>query len=204
MPFIPAPGTIRVDTVGLLFGQRIENVWDVSTPDAIDAIKVQSAASDVSAAYVSHIVPLLSHMYSYILAESQDISVEDGVQGTHSPTSPVAGGSAEDSMPGGTALCVSLRTSRAGRSFRGRKFFSALARSQVVSNQVGASYANDFVTAVNQMIVDLAGLGWTLVIVSRQHNKVARTTAEVTPILTATVVDYNVDSQRRRLTGRGT
>jgi hypothetical protein len=69
---------------------------------------------------------------------------------------------------------------------------------------VGASYANDFVTAVNQMIVDLAGLGWTLVIVSRQHNKVARTTAEVTPILTATVVDYNVDSQRRRLTGRGT
>jgi len=203
MPFVPAPGVVQVNVVFQLFGQRVENVWEVVPTGTIDAPLLQDIADTFRTWVEDEYLPLISNDALFLLVEAKDVSEATGATAVSAPLAPVNGGSANASMPGGTSLAVSLRTALGGRSFRGRKYLFGLANSQVVGNQVGVSSANDFVGAINLLIGQLNTAGFPLVIVSRFANKVARTSAINTPVTVATLVDYNVDSQRRRLTGRG-
>jgi hypothetical protein len=60
------------------------------------------------------------------------------------------------------------------------------------------------VTALNNLISVLAAVDKLLVIVSRIQDHVVLTTAVATPVVNASYTDLFIDSQRRRLTGRGT
>lgn len=100
------------------------------------------------------------------------------------------------SSPGNVTLCVSLRTALAGRRFRGRKFFSGIPENATASNLIDSSLAGFVVTGINNLIGALAGNGFPLSIVSYIG-------PTVTPVETALVTDLFVDSQRRRLSGRG-
>jgi hypothetical protein len=74
----------------------------------------------------------------------------------------------------------------------------------VVGSTVTTSHANDIVAAYNQLLSPSPYVGtavWS--VVSTQHNKAPRTNAVVLPITNALCVDTTVDSQRRRLPGRG-
>lgn len=106
------------------------------------------------------------------------------------------GDQAQDGEPGCVAFCVSLRTAVSGRSTRGRKYFCGLGKGDVLGNEYNDSRVDDIVAAVNTLIGTLDGNGTPMVVFSP-------TLSVITPVLTASAVDRNVDAQRRRLTGRG-
>ena len=203
MPFQPVPNTIQCDILFLYFGQRVENVIHVEVPGGVDAPTIDDTAITVRDWVEDSYLPLLVTGVTFLGVEAKNLSIEGGGTSFANPTPPGTGGSAGEGMPGGTAFCISLHTAESGRSHRGRIFAFGLNRSQVSGNQLLVGYAGSFVSALNDLIALLITVDKLLVVVSRIADGVARLEGLTTPITTAVYTDLNIDSQRRRLTGRG-
>lgn len=195
MPSPIFPTAYQVEARGTLFGQLVENVWHVIGPDPFDP----TIAADVAATFQTG--------YANIYASlSQDIDLREifvhnlnGVvsgESTLAITPPAAGGIVEDSAPGNVAICLSLRTALAGRSTRGRKYLSGLPKGDVVGNTVNTVTVGNILVAISDLIAALLTNGTPLAVFSPTH-------LLLTQVSAVTAVDFNVDSQRRRLTGRG-
>jgi hypothetical protein len=100
-------------------------------------------------------------------------------------------------------FCLSLRTEASGRSFRGRKYVAGVPQTKVAGNQIVSAWAGDILTAMNDLIAVLSALNQVLTVVSRVADGIDRITAVTTAVANVTYTDLNIDSQRRRLTGRG-
>lgn len=131
-----------------------------------------------------------------------DMTVQGGPQ--HIDTINQAGTSASDEIGLNSPLVVSLRTQKRGRSYRGRVYISGM-NIDGISNavDVASGTASAFATIFAGLATALDALGFDVVVASRQHNGVPTNPAEVNEV-TAYIVDTHLDSQRRRLSGRGT
>lgn len=120
------------------------------------------------------------------------------------PDPPLDGNIATSCLPGNVAWAVKLLTGLTGRSYRGRSFFIGLAESSVSGNYIGQTTADAIVDAwVELKDVILPNLSAELVVVSRYTGGEPRVAGVATPVTTISYTDLVVDSQRRRLPGRG-
>lgn len=196
MPTPVFPTAYVVEVRGMLFGQLMENVWHVTGPDPFDA----TVAADIAATFQTGYTGILA-------ALSRDLFIREvfvhNLAGTASgeftlAISPAAQGEiVQDSEPGNVSICVSLRTALAGRSTRGRKYFSGLGKGDVIGNQWDGGRAATLLDAVEALRDNLVTNATPMSIFSPTNLTLVFVTA-------ATMVDLNTDSQRRRLTGRGT
>lgn len=115
---------------------------------------------------------------------------------------PLAGTGGSVQLPNNVTLCIKWTTENRGRSFRGRTYHVGLTESQVTDNEVVAVAMGQFTTAYGALLTDLATAGWPLVIASRYANNQPRITGVAT-LVTGFSIDPFIDSQRRRLPGRG-
>lgn len=116
---------------------------------------------------------------------------------------PLVGSAGADGMPNNVALVFTKRTALRGRSFRGRIYHPGLAESQVAGNQVLSATVTSLLAAYNLLKTLTVGAEtWPLVVVSRMHNGVVTNPGE-THAVTTIDTDGFIDSQRRRLPGRG-
>jgi len=191
MPTPVFPTAYKVLVKGLLFGVPIENVWYCQGPDPFDVGSADSIAAAFATAYGEIATPLSADI---TFTEIEVTNLGGTATGQHIVliTPPQAGGAGVGSEPGSTAFCVSLRTALAGRRFRGRKYFSGLAKPDVVGNMLDSSVAADIVAGVNNLVSALAGIGLPLSIFSTVGSTLV-------PVTTALATDLRVDSQRGRL-----
>jgi hypothetical protein len=114
-----------------------------------------------------------------------------------------------DPTPANVSLAVSFRTAGRGRSSRGRNYFVGFVDDQVTGNVVNNSDAVDIRNAYAALIAAAATANVSWVVVSRfsgvdADGKPIPRAAGVTSLINAvSLVDNDVDSQRRRLNGRG-
>lgn len=201
MPFVPAPGVVSYELRGNLLGQEVENVMYVQQPTGA----AQVAA--VAAAIESWIENTWSDLWSQdtewdeIYATVLTTDTSPAYSFPISPTIP--GQVASPSLPGNVSFCFSARTDARGRSSRGRLYAFGLAESTVVGNTFDAAFISGGLAALMALRSTLSGLEATPVVVSRISGGAPRVTALVRPIITWAAVDSTVDSQRRRLAGRG-
>ena len=195
MPTPLFPTAYQVETRGTLFGQLIENVYHVLGPDPFD-VTAAGQIADIFDTFLGSLTVNLSQDISFGEIFIHNLAL--GASGNFTlPITPAQQGQVvDDSEPGSVAFCVSLRTALAGRSTRGRKYYSGLPVGDVTGNMFDATRAAGLVASVNALISDLNGLGNPLCIFSK-------TIPALTTVTAATQVDLAVDSQRRRLTGRG-
>jgi len=186
-----------------LYGQQIENVHHVKYAGDGDAAELAAIADIYNTWEIDTLMPLLSSALTYRGIEVRDLAVPAGAIGVAVPEAPIDGSITEDSLPGGTAFVISLRSGLAGRSARGRTYVAGIPISKKTGNQVVGSFASDLVSAFNDLIALLEAAGHFLVVVSRFAELVERVVPATFTITTATAVDTNLDSQRRRLNGRG-
>jgi len=107
-------------------------------------------------------------------------------------------------MPSNVTFCVSLRTGLTGRSARGRFYAVCPATGDLdTSDTMTSGYASDIVAFLDAVKTLALSAGWTLVVISRQNAGVRLTTAVARAVTTVEATDLAVDSQRRRLLGRG-
>lgn len=131
-----------------------------------------------------------------------DMTAEGGAVNTFVSSTP--GNGAGVMVPIGSAVVVSLRTARRGRSYRGRCYVSGLrAALQNGPTDITAAESIALVGSFAALQTTLDTDGFDVVVASKQHNGAVTNPASLNEV-TAFVVDTHFDSQRRRLAGRGT
>ena len=204
MPFVPADNVIGVEMRMRLDSQRVENTlyfYKVTGWTAADVPVVFNALLVWWNTYYS--VPV-SNQLSLNEIKVTDLSSPTGFAfEIPTPTPKPTGDSAEPAAPNNVALCVSFRTGSRGRSARGRNYVPGIPKTAITANTVDALTVSGIAAAYNQLLTVADGLGADWVVVSRFTAGDERPAAVISFINAATVVDSTVDSQRRRLPGRG-
>lgn len=108
-------------------------------------------------------------------------------------------------LPANAAFCIKIATALAGRSYRGRWYTVGMTTGFLgaTSNQIASGTASAYITDLGALKTALTGAGSTIGVLSYATGMAWRTTAHFEPATGFVAVDLNIDSQRRRLTGRG-
>lgn len=202
--FIPTADTVKVDLSGRLFGQVLDNtLWYLHRAGAPSIADMVALGVMVNDYWEGNIVQWLSQDYSFLgcVVTLQTSVVSPAV---NVPVTGVSGTIAEDSMPGGTCLAVKFSTAGRGRSSRGRNYISGIPAVNTSGNQVSGVFAGNITVGYNQYFSSDIAADWMWVVVSHQTAGAPRAAGLPQEVINASVSDLNLDSQRRRLTGRGT
>lgn len=205
MEFIPVENTVEINVRFLLHTQQCENVLSFTRNEGeVNPDNMKTLAQALSAYWIANFIPYQSYQASLREIYVVDLNTDTSPTYTETAGLPVAGGNLGDAAPGGTTLCYSFRTAARGRSGRGRNYFIGIPKPQLVGNAVISTYADDVLSGYAGLVgPDSLAPGWTWCVVSRFLNGSPRTAGVVREIQAATLVNTYVDSQRRRLEGRG-
>lgn len=203
--FIPVPGTAKVAMVSTLNLQQMINTFHFKlTAGEWDAAGLNSLCEAVWNWYHDNIRPIQTNIAVMIRCTAVSLQSSTAASGAYSAT-PAAGAVSSPYVPNNVALVATLRTALRGRSYRGRFYLGGIPQAQLSgANYIADSYAATFRTAMLALMTDadIAALEATWGVVSLRHDNAARSTGVFTPITTVDV-DPTIDSQRRRLPGRG-
>lgn len=203
MAFVPTAGVVKVDMTFLLAGQQVHNTFMCSRAAPWTAAE-RTALADAVAAWwnTTAKVSFSSQMaLTQVTVTNQDAANAEQYVKIVSPA--VAGGAGAASVPNNAACCVTLRTALRGRNYRGRMYFAGIPTTSVTDSVTFLlAFISGVLTALSSLKTTIEGLGAVWVVVSKYFNKTPRAQGLVTPI-TAVAADTFIDSQRRRLSGRG-
>jgi hypothetical protein len=210
MPFVPVPQTVLAEVRMLFASQKIENtLWfDLGvTPGPTDMLAL---ANGLVSWWINDYAPLVSIGVQLREVVVTDESSATGPQVSFSPTTPAFGANTSAVKPSNAAATISFRTGSRGRSFRGRNYIPGLTQDTLSGNTLQNAFMDDAIAAYEQLLPGgTAEFPGTWVVASRFHGvdadkkPIPRTTGIATPITNVVIVDNTVDSQRRRLPGRG-
>ncbi|HEY9758798.1 MAG TPA: hypothetical protein V6C97_26760 [Oculatellaceae cyanobacterium] len=196
-------------------GQTLINRFHVvaasgGAPDASDCLAL---AQEFDAWRIANLRALQSASLQCVRVDAINLSAippGTGVQASWYPTATPGGSDIGVPLPGNVAFVVTLRTAKGGRRYRGRSYQGGLTNGMLLSpNVMTAAKVNAFVAAytalVNRLVTNTRfRLG--------VQSKMADIPYPAWPIdpwmhviepVTAITADSNIDSQRRRLNGRG-
>ena len=203
MPFVPTPDVAKVELRYTYQGQQCENTLFFIHNVGINLTDMEALAGAIAANYSTAIVPNVptSLILREIYVEDQSDASAPAV--TYTVGLPQAGTDGAPAAPNNVTLCVSFRTVGRGRSSRGRNYILGITENEVDNNTVSPLAWLPWFD-LYQEFLDFGPLGpWTWGVLSTISGGVPRTVGLFQPITAFTVVDATVDSQRRRLPGRG-
>lgn len=204
-PFIPAPHCATVELIYGVYSQVIENVFAVQSNAAFSASDLTALRTcfnnwDAAQWYNARSVSVLLTRIRTKALDSSGSPMED-----YALPTPRGGTGSTAPAPLNVTFCYKLSTGLAGRSQRGRLYMPGISTGSLNGNQIIAAHADSFLTRLNSLPAALtaANPNWKWGVLSYRADKTWRSVAQFTPITTAVYTDLNIDSQRRRLTGRG-
>jgi len=202
MPFVPTPNVAQVQMRYTYQGQQVMNTLYFDFGAGFDTTQMQALASFLVGSYASETAP--ESPASLILREVQvtDWTTETSPSITYNTGLPLIGGTGQPAAPSNVSLTVSFRTEGRGRSSRGRNYLLGIQEAEVDNNVVGSAFSNRWTSFLNTLI-DPGPPECIWVVVSTIEDGLPRAAGLVQPVSTFVFVDMTVDSQRRRLPGRG-
>lgn len=207
MTFHPVPNAALCRIVMSFRGQlSINDLWFASNVGAPTQTGVFQLGQDVYTKWAAGPLSLLSSDISLSYVITTDMTAFESWQGVFA--GPPAVGAAGDAMPNNVAFVASLRTGMSGRAKRGRIYLPAIPRSVVAENDVIASFIADMSISLNGFVGDGAvSVGWELAVAHRRTTVLDEVVwlpeGQTFPVQFIAFTDTVVDSQRRRLPGRG-
>lgn len=188
-------GVLRMSAQGNVF----ENTFSLQTTTGLHPSGAQLAAlaADWWTVNGPSIQSYMSSNVTFLSVTIRDLNDSSGAEGTFTIPVNTFGSVGSDAVPYNAAAVISWRSAFVGRRGRGRWYATGIAEAQVSGNTLSATLQT-LLLAAGVVINSYTGTGdipATPVIASR--------VAHLLYDITAVVVDSFVDSQRRRLTGRG-
>lgn len=203
MQFIPFDRVAKLEAIFLADSQRVENVhhfWFETAPTQDD---LEELAASYKTWWTTELGPHLSSALSLQLVKVTDLTIEDGMSIEYATGLPVSGSAASPMLPNNVTIALKWTTGRAGRSYRGRTYILGLREDIVSANLIDTVYGGQLVTAYQNLVVrNLSVNDAVMVVASRFNNNLPRVTGLAT-VVTNCSLDRGIDSQRRRLPGRG-
>ena len=212
MAFVPVPNTALVESVYMLDGQIVENTVYMTSVDPPTITTLAEMIEFVNLTIREQLIPSLVSAIQLLRVVGTLIDVLDGLVYVSTTSLPLSGGDTSAPLPSNTTVCCSLRTDHSGRSFRGRNYIPGMPDAAVTFNTVSVDFRNNVNHYFDVLRSGASELGWHHTVVSRfsgftivSGKKVPtpRVTGIATPVVNTLFVDNTIDSQRRRLPGRG-
>jgi len=201
-PYIPVEDTAEVRMAYVTLGGVANNVINFRKSGGWDATSLGDLAQAVSDAWETEVSPRVSEDISLDSVTATDLSSATGPQVTL--PAGISGANAQPVAPNNVTLAVSFHTNTRGRSYRGRLYHVGMSQSQITGDSIGDAGATATQEAYSDFFdsITTAVSGAEHVVVSRCQDDTWLTDGIATPV-TAYSVEPTVDSQRRRLAGRG-
>jgi hypothetical protein len=204
MAFVPVPNTIGVDVIYEQDGQRVENTLYFERPAGWDGSTIATFLGELNTYIQTELLPVLSTAIQLVQLVGTLLDAVDAIAVTLNISPPVSGSVTGDAMPNNVTYTIQFKTAQRGRSFRGRNYVPGLPNSAVSSNNVTSDFRTSLLAFYTGLIALAGDHTATWVVVSRVSGGVDRAIGVTTIINTPATADQVVDSQRRRLPGRGT
>jgi hypothetical protein len=203
MPFIPTPNGIALCFDFTTAGQMWQICFMVRGPTATPTTSELTAVAAIGGdTWNDSFHNLVSLETTLRQTRATDMSQEGGPEHVHLVND--AGSVTGAALPLNAAAVLSLRTDLRGRSYRGRVYISGLTQNQVsATNILNSTFMSNCVSMSAILVSYLVSANSLLSVRSLRHNGAARSSGVLTPV-TAVTMDSYIDSQRRRLNGRGT
>lgn len=205
MPFQPAPGTIGVVIQGKLSGQDDQNTLYFFQNGADPTIgDCQAIATLVAAWWDATVRQKICDTWQGQKIVAKNLFVNGGAKAVISIATQFGVISTEQA-PNNVAPCVTFDTGQSGKSSHGRNYIGGIPNANINVNDIDSGWANDIIGAYQQLLPggahDPTPYFWS--VLSRQSGGVVAAQATAVPVLNVYFSDLTVDSQRRRLPGRG-
>lgn len=205
MAFIPVVDTAHVRIEGSVDSQEtINDLYFRRTTGAITSADLLALVNAMETWVEDNLAPQLNEAWSGRKVVGRDLTLVNGFVAEASLTG-IVGGIAGEAAPNNCTIAVSFRTALSGRNYRGRNYVPVLTNSQVTGNLVDSGWALTIAGVYQELLFPSTVLpdGWIWVVVSRFIDNLPRLTGVFTEIQSVVFTDLVVDSQRRRLPGRG-
>jgi len=197
MTFQAVPNGRKIELNGSQHDIPVVNVFYVTDTASATEARLTDIAEAVIDWFNAH-ASTFSNTYVLNNVTVTDVNVADSIQVIVSPSTGGLGTATGAPAAANAACCISLRTARIGRSYRGRMYIGAMANSFLSDEHtLSPTTVTGMADLANDLIDALAAIDTVLVVVSRFTAGVLRLVAVVTEIISI-VVDAKVDSQRRR------
>lgn len=210
MPFIPVPDTVEVEVVYELYDQIVENTMYFTQEGSWTGPQIVDLLEQVRSHIESDLLPLLSSALKLVRLIGTLLDAVDAISIVSTVSPPSEGGQSSSGLPNNAAYVVTFNTAGRGRSNRGRNYIAGLCLvEEVDANTVTSAFRTGLLDFYTSMMTDLAGSGYQMVVVSRfsgvdsEGKPIPRTTGVTNAITSFSTFDNTLDSQRRRLPGRG-
>jgi len=192
-------GWVQLNLIGTINGQTIENTFSYrSNPPVVSLTDLAAFVNQWRIDVTPLLVSFMSTAYTFVsihaVTKHKDYA---NISYDYNYAAGTTGGVTGDFTPNNAALVISWRTGAIGRSFRGRSFMGAIAESLTIGSSVVSAYLTQAVAFAARNIT-----GWT--VNSIFYNAVVASRAKtVLTVIVSAIIDAAIDSQRRRLIGRG-
>lgn len=207
--FVPVPNTVAASIHYIQTNQRYQNTLYFNKNTAWTQAQMQALADDLDTKWATQVMIDLSSTLHMTDVTVIDLTSQTSGGAVH--TADHSGSDGGNPYTQNDAFCLKLQTALRGRSFRGRIYLPGLTSNMVSSLGILTSTQANNLRDDVQGVIDEIDIGESVqaVVVSRYHGvdvngkPIPRTTGVVTPITAVTYTDLYIDSQRRRLPGRG-
>lgn len=201
--FIPVPDTCRTVMHYTIFGQTVENVHYFSQSGGFTASDLDTLNAAIVSAWTTTLRALQPPELQLLEVISTAQEVVSGAQDTETVAA-----NGTNASPAFEALnatfAIKFTTGQSGRSYRGRMYWPALIDGLVHNNEVDSAYAAAIRDAVQDFFSSIfTDVGAVHVVASYQNDCEWNLTGVATPVTGYSYTDLHIDSQRRRLSGRG-
>lgn len=204
MPFQPVGNAAEIAVRGSLDGQECVNTIGVLGSVGWGQTDLSDLCTIVRDIWDTSFLPIITSAYTAIEVVGRGLRTESDFDADAQFDATSDGQADGFPMPNNVTIAVSFRTGLVGRSYRGRNYWPGLTSTQVAGNTVLTAHItamraaySALRTAINETEV------WVMGVISRVQEGVVLESGIVTPITTFAVADATIDSQRRRLPGRG-
>lgn len=203
-PFIPAPNTASVECIWTQANEVSENVFHVYKGSPFSLADLQALRGVVDSWDNTSYKALRVNVNSLLRIRTR------ALDSTSSPTedyflpTPRAGTASAPGAALNAAVCIKFATGLTGRSNRGRWFAGGLPNGALSdAGHVAVATVTAYVTSLTLLKTNLAAAGYTLCVTSFYNGGAWRTIAVNNAVTGIVGIDNALDSQRRRLPGRG-
>lgn len=205
MPFQPAPGTIGVQIEGRLSGQQYINDLYFFQNGADPTVGDCATLGGLLVGWWNNeILPNICDNFLGIRVVAKNLFVNGGAKSVQSLNGQ-QGSIETEAQPNNVAVVVTFDTGQSSKSSHGRNYIGAVPNAQVDVNTINPAFATAIIDAYKALLpggaYDPTPYFWS--VLSRQSNNVVMAEAIAVPVLNVYFTDTTVDSQRRRLPGRG-
>lgn len=202
--FVPFPNMAEVAIIGSQAGQEIVSVHNFQYAAPITVAILNTLAAEVMASWIENLSPILSTGLDINSIKAVDMTTASSAGVTVFAPAGTDGNLDESPLQMNVALVLSEATDLRGRSYRGRIYQAGVPVSALATpGSVTEAYQTAFIAAYVGFFTDIvAAVPAVHVVASRQAGGATRITGVATPI-TQYSANVDLDSQRRRLFGRG-